>query len=500
MIRLRALLVAATVALLVGCGITTSPVTVPAEFDRSLAIPPLAESHVAKDGTRVFRLAAQEGTIGILDETRTRTWGFNGPYLGPTLRASRGEKVAVEVSNTLPEATTVHWHGMHLPAAMDGGPHELVEPGGTWRPTWKIDQPAATLWYHPHPHGASEKHLYRGLAGMFILDDANSAAAGLPDRYGVDDIPVIIQDKDIGSGGELVLEDDGNEIGVLGSTILVNGTIGPYQNVTTERIRLRLLNGSTARTYDFGFNDGRSFQLVASDGGFLAAPHETDRVRLSPGERAEIVITMSAGTRTMLRSFPPDLGRVAAPFAFGGNDSFDVLELRAAERLTPSRQVAASLTDARRIDPAAATVTRRFELQGREINGRRMEMGRIDDVVELGTTEVWEVTNRNPYPHNFHVHDVQFEVLTIDGSPPPPELAGRKDTVYLEPGRDYRLIMKFEDYADDTAPYMYHCHLLLHEDEGLMGQFLVVEDRAAATGSPETVESGHDHYRGHNHG
>jgi FtsP/CotA-like multicopper oxidase with cupredoxin domain len=502
MIRLRALLVLATAALLAGCGISTSPVTVPAEFDRPLAIPPLAESHVAKDGTRVFQLAAQEGTIGILNEARTRTWGFNGPYLGPTLRASRGEKVAVEVSNRLPEATTVHWHGMHLPAAMDGGPHQLVEPGRTWRPTWKIDQPAATLWYHPHPHGRSEAHLYRGLAGMFLLDDANSAAAGLPNQYGVDDIPVIIQDKDIGSGGEFILEDDGNEIGVLGSTILVNGTIGPYQNVTTERIRLRLLNGSTARTYDFGFNDDRSFQLVASDGGLLAAPHETNRVRLSPGERAEIVITMSAGTTAMLRSFPPDLGRVAAPFAFGGNDSFEVLELRAAERLTPSRQVAASLTDARRIDPATATVTRRFELQNREINGRRMDMDRIDDVVEVGTTEVWEVTNRNPYPHNFHVHDVQFQVLTIDGSPPPPELAGRKDTVYLKPGRDYRLIMKFEDYADDTVPYMYHCHLLLHEDEGLMGQFLVVHDGAAATGSPETVESRHDdhHRAGHNHG
>ncbi len=209
MTRLRALLVSATAALLAGCGISTSPVTVPAEFDRPLAIPALAESHVEKDGTRVFRLAAQEGTIGILEEARTRTWGFNGPYLGPTLRASRGEKVAVEVRNTLPEATTVHWHGMHLPAAMDGGPHELVEPGGTWRPTWKIDQPAATLWYHPHPHGKSEAHLYRGLAGMFILDDANNAATSLPNQYGVDDIPVIIQDKDIGPDGELVLEDDG---------------------------------------------------------------------------------------------------------------------------------------------------------------------------------------------------------------------------------------------------------------------------------------------------
>jgi FtsP/CotA-like multicopper oxidase with cupredoxin domain len=129
---------------------STSPVTVPADFDQPLLIPPLAKSRGEKGGTRLFRLSAQEGTIGILDEARTSTWGFNGTYLGPTLRATRGEKVAVEITNTLPELTTVHWHGMHLPAAMDGGPHQPVEPGSTWRPTWKIDQPAATLWYHPH--------------------------------------------------------------------------------------------------------------------------------------------------------------------------------------------------------------------------------------------------------------------------------------------------------------------------------------------------------------
>jgi FtsP/CotA-like multicopper oxidase with cupredoxin domain len=501
MTRLRTVLAAAaTVLLLAGCGISTSPVTVPAEFDRPLAIPPLAKSGMESDGTRLFRLSAQEGTIGVFDETRTSTWGFNGAYLGPTLRATRGEKVAVEITNALPELTTVHWHGMHLPAAMDGGPHQPIAPGSTWRPSWKIDQPAATLWYHPHPHGTSEEHLYKGLAGMFIIDDHNIKAADLPSEYGVDDIPVIVQDKDIGPNGELVMENDGNEIGLLGSTILVNGTIGPYQNVTTELVRLRLLNGSTARTYDFGLGDGRSYLLVATDGGFLAAPHQTDRVRLSPGERAEIVVEMSPGTTTMLRSFPPDLGQVAAPFAFGGNDSFDVLELRAAEKLAPSRQIPARLTDDRRIDASGATVTRHFELQGREINGKRMAMDRIDDVVEVETTEIWEVTNQNPYPHNVHVHDVQFEVLTVDGSAPPPELAGRKDTVYLEPRRNYRLIMRFEDYADETAPYMYHCHLLLHEDEGLMGQFVVVDDVDAVSRSQQQTESSpEDHHAGHRH-
>jgi FtsP/CotA-like multicopper oxidase with cupredoxin domain len=478
------------VAVVAACGgMSASPVTVPVGFDRPLAVPPLAESRM-EDGVRVFELSAQQGTSRFLDGPATPTWGYNGAYLGPTLRAARGEKVAVRVTNELPEATTVHWHGMHLPAAMDGGPHQLIEPGATWRPTWTVDQPASTLWYHPHPHGTTEEHVYRGLAGMFILDDATAAAAGLPRRYGVDDIPVVVQDKDLADDGELVLDDDGNEIGMLGSTILVNGTVGPYQAVTTELVRLRLLNGSTARTYAFGLSDGRGFHLVGTDGGLLAAPHRADRVRLSPGERAEIVVAMEPGTTTRLRSYRPDLGRVAAPLAYGGNDEFDVLELRAAGRLAPSAPLPARLPYGERLDPSDATATRSFELQGREINGRRMDMGRIDEVVRVGTTEIWEVTNRDLFPHNFHVHDVQFEVLTIDGAAPPPENAGRKDTVYLEPRRAYRLVMRFEDHADGAAPYMYHCHLLLHEDEGLMGQFVVVD---GAGPQPPSITEQHPH-------
>ncbi|MBM7093806.1 multicopper oxidase domain-containing protein, partial [Streptomyces sp. S12] len=140
-------------------------------FDNALAIPPLAESTVEQDGTRVFSLRMQAGETEFRDGVRTPTWGFNGTYLGPTLRAKRGEKVRVRITNELGEASTVHWHGMHLPARMDGGPHQMIAPGGTWTPHWTVDQPAATLWYHPHPHGKTEEHVRRGLAGLFLLDD-----------------------------------------------------------------------------------------------------------------------------------------------------------------------------------------------------------------------------------------------------------------------------------------------------------------------------------------
>ncbi|HEX6514039.1 MAG TPA: multicopper oxidase domain-containing protein [Nocardioidaceae bacterium] len=438
------------------------------DFEQELAIPPQAKSHVAENGTRVFDLTAQEGTTALLPGKPTTTWGFNGSYLGPTLRAARGEKVRVNVHNALDETTTVHWHGMHVPARFDGGPHQPIDPGDTWSPYWRIDQPAATLWYHPHPHGETEEHVNRGLAGMFILDDPHSPVADrLPHEYGVDDIPLVVQDKRLDDDGEI-------QNGGLGEDVLVNGTYGPYLGVTTEQVRLRILNASVKRVFSFGFSDDRSFTMIASGGGLLPEPATMHRLRLSPAERAEIIVDMKPGEQVVLRSYPPDLGTNWLADRFdGGSDEFDVLQLRAADRLRPEPELPERLAPAPDVDVEGAKV-RTFRMQGRTINGKKMDMSRIDETVELGTTEVWEVTNTDGEYHNFHAHDVQFQVLSVDGREPGPPLSGWKDTVYMAPGSTVRLALQFTDYADPHSPYMYHCHLLQHEDAGMMGQFVVV--------------------------
>lgn len=443
------------------------------DFIHPLPIPPLAKSTVDSSGTRVFDLRAEKGTHDF-GTGPVATWGFNGAYLGPTLRASRGERVQVNVHNALDEATTVHWHGMHLPAKMDGGPHQMIPSGATWSPTWRIDQPVATLWYHPHPHGTTAAHVYRGLAGMFILDDP-AAEVPLPKRYGVDDIPVIVQDKLFGDGRlreDIALGD----VGLLGDTIVVNGSVAPYLDVGSEQVRLRLLNASNARAYNFEFVDGRTFALVGTDGGLLAAPHETRSIMLVPGERAEIVVTMRPGEQVVLRSTPQQLGmNVILERLSGGRDTFDILELRAAAKLEPSPPVPSRLADVPRLDPRDAVETRSFRLAEHAINGQGMRMDRIDAAVVKDATEIWRVTNDDGMLHSFHVHDVQFQVLRIGDRPPPPELAGWKDTIYVRPGVRYEIIMTFADYADPESPYMFHCHTLLHEDGGMMGQFVVLE-------------------------
>jgi blue copper oxidase len=449
------------------------------DFANQLKIPPLLQPHVDAAGTKVFDLRLQAGSSQLLPGKAAETWGVNGAYLGPTLRASLGDKVRINVTNTLPEATTLHWHGMHLPAKADGGPHQLIAPGATWSPTWTIDQPAATLWYHPHPHGQTEDHVSRGLSGLFLLDDPQSRALALPKRYGVDDIPVIIQDRRFRADGGLASAK-------LGGDILINGTYDPHLRVASQLVRFRLLNASTARTYDVGFADDRAFDLIATDGGLLEAPVRTTRVPLSPGERAEIVAAFRPGERALLRSFQPDLGenRLTARFD-GGDDTFDLVQVRAAGELRGAAPVPARLARHAPLDPGSATRNRRIEItSSNSIDGKSMDMDRIDQVVTVGTTEVWEVRNGSGSFHNFHVHDVQFEILSYGGAPPPPYLAGPKDTVAIPPGESVRFVARFADYADPSTPYMFHCHLLRHEDNGLMGQFVVVEPGQAASQSP----------------
>jgi blue copper oxidase len=490
-----ALLGAVAIAAVAWSGASTSKQG-PVAFERELRVPPLLEPTTDAAGRKVFDLSPQQGTSELIAGKRTTTWGFNGAHLGPTLRAVRGDRVQIRVVNGLPEATTVHWHGMHLPAKSDGGPHQPIKPRQTWSPSWRVDQPAATLWYHPHPHRATAKQVYRGLAGMFIIDDQAGSRLDLPSTYGVDDIPLIVQDKRFEDDGELWFSQGKlSPVPQFGDTVLVNGIERPHVRVSSTRVRLRLLNASQTRVYNYGFSDDRRFHLIATDGGLLAVPARLKRIQLSPGERAEIVVEFEAGEDVVLHSFTPDLGRLDSSdeSSAGARDAFELLELRASDTLTTSPAVPAQLVPraarAQASMPVASSKVRLVELDGpTRIDGRRMDMGRVDHVVPVDTPEIWEVVNTSGTPHNFHVHGTQFEVLEFEGKPPPATLKGPKDTVFVRPKQTIRILTRFSAYADRTVPYMFHCHILEHEDRGMMGQFVVVKpgQQAALAHRPET--------------
>ena len=455
-----------------------------------LRIPALLD---ARGQGNALSLQVQTGTTEFFPGRTSGTLGYNGSHLGPTLRVHRGDDVEIAVTNTLKEDTTVHWHGLLIPAELDGGPHQLIQPGATWRPTLPIRQPAATLFYHPHVHGRTGEQVYAGLAGLLLVTDDEEQALGLPSEYGVDDLPLVLQDRQF-EDGQLVLPEGMMHTmqGRRGNTTLVNGTPNAVARIPGRLVRLRFVNGSNARIFDLSFDDRRAFHWIASEGGLLEAPVEVRSLTLAPGERVEILVNFSDGRPVALETapdtnFPKMMGPMggARNFAteiFGaGNETvlrFEPVASNGKPGVVPRRLIARAHADA-----SPAIKRRRFVLNmgmggmmGRgmgsggsmSINGRPFEMDRIDERVPLGDTEIWEVTGEM-MSHPFHIHGVQFEVLGRNGGTPVTRDAGLRDTVLVQ--EHVELLVRFTQPAV-KAPFMYHCHILEHEDNGMMGQFM----------------------------
>ena len=254
-----------------------------------LMIPELLEPTVV-GGVNTFDLSLGPSSHDFGTGVLTDTIAYNDqPILGPTLRWPSGTDVELRVTNHLEEATTVHWHGADVPAEDDGGPHSRIDPGQTWIADFPVIQPAATLWYHPHLMGTSAEQVFYGAAGMIIVDDDNPAAVDLPRTYGVDDIPVILQDREFTTDGQLSFEIDADDNGDLNPDLTVNGTPDPYTTVPAGPVRLRLLNGSQARIYELSANND-SMVKIASDGGYLPSPVPLETLTIGPGDRAEIIV------------------------------------------------------------------------------------------------------------------------------------------------------------------------------------------------------------------
>src|SRR3974390_3122094 len=309
----------------IGCGAFASSAVLDAPLgftdsataDTALPIPMLVDA--VKQGNAVH-LKAMSGRHAFIEGKPTGTYGYSASVLGPVMRVRRGDEVQVTVENTLDTVTTVHWHGLLTPGHNDGGPQQLIRPGKNWRPVLKINQPAATLWFHPHPHHDTARQIYMGVTGMIIVDDGSDDRLNLPRTYGVDDLPIILQDRSFDSDGSIGY--DNNDLNALdiaygarGDTIIVNGAIAPVAKVPSGLVRLRLLNAANAQNFDLRFKDRRTFHVIASDGGFLPAPVAVTQLMVSPAERFEILVDFSDGKTVALETGPDDelgvFGRVA---------------------------------------------------------------------------------------------------------------------------------------------------------------------------------------------
>lgn len=475
-----------------GAANVTSAVRAPA-FQRALPLPADLVPSSTDATTDYYDMTLKPATVEIIPGLRTAVWGYNGQYPGPTIRAKRGRRVVLRQTNTLAVPISTHFHGGHVPAGMDGHPMALVQPGSTFEYVYPNEQLAATLWYHDHAMGATATSVYRGLAGFYLLEDEAENKLGLPS--GAYDIPLVIQDRAFAADGALAYpaaQMMTTTQGFLGDTVLVNGAAQPFFQVATRKYRFRVLNGSNARHYDLALSDGQPLTVIASDGGLLPQPVSIPSLSFAPGERYELIVDFArypVGTQLVLRD-----GMASASTA-------DILRFDVTRQEPDDSALPATLRPQERLPEAGATVKREFTLNMTMASGgggggmagmpgmsggssggtasgmpwvfnnQPFDARRVDAKPRLGDTEIWTFKNPSMMGHPIHLHDVMFQVLDRNGGPALPQEAGWKDTVHVNINETVRVIAKFTDYK---GVYVFHCHVLEHEDNAMMGQFEVV--------------------------
>ena len=533
----------------------------------TVAAVPVAISANADTAVDVhIELHAEPAEVQLRTGAATRVWRLRGKllrgapqamqlsaggYLGPVIRVHRGQRLRIDLFNGLPEPTIVHWHGLHVPEAMDGHPRFAIEPGTIFRYAFTVNNRAGSYWFHPHPHGRTGKQIYAGMAGLILVSDDEEAALGLPG--GAHDLPLVIQDRNVDDDNQFVyLGDEGaarsgmrrhgmmggrmgggmmggggggggmrggggggmmaggmgsmmeRTLGVLGDHIVVNGQLQASRDVEPRAYRLRLLNASNTRTLKLAWTDGTPLTVIATGGGLLGAPLQRDYIMLPPADRIELWVDFAKwapGSAPVLRSLAFDGGMnmggmMGAGAALADGAAFDVQRFDIAAGKTHADVLPATLSRIDAPQPQRAVNAGKpkvFELtmgmMTWGINGASFDMLGVSalETVRLGTLELWEFRNEGRdsmmgmvMAHSMHVHGLQFRVVSRQVSR---KFAhgyatveaghvdeGWKDTVLVMPGERVRILLHFTDYP---GLFLYHCHMLEHEDSGLMRNYLV---------------------------
>lgn len=437
-----------------------------------------------------FNLTLAKSTKQLKTGAITNTYGYNGAsFWGPTLIMNKGDMVELNVTNNLSEATTTHWHGFHIPAIMDGGPKQPIAAGTTWKPSFEVKNNAGTYWYHPHLHEKTKEQLTYGAGGLIIIKDPIESALALPRTYGEDDIPLILTSRNYTASNAFDLSTR-----VYGDYQLTNGTPDAQISLPKQFVRLRILNAEIERGYNIGFSDNRAFYVITNDGGLLDVPISVTRVKMMVGERIEILVDLggdAVGSSLDLKAFNSGQtfgfpgGEPATSGDFGSllnNKDFTLLHINVkAATANGIKTLPSKLTTNTYWTNADVTNSRTITITGGQgatafsFDNNVYGDTKINQTVKLNAVEKWTITNNNIFGHSFHIHDIQFKIISRSSGAVADYESGWKDTVYVPLGQSVSVIAKYDDFASATNSYMYHCHFSNHEDGGMMGQFLVIQ-------------------------
>lgn len=435
----------------------------------TLSAPPALENRSNVPGVVEVTLTAAPARLPLLPGHPTDVYAFNGRVPGPTLELREGDRVIVHFRNELPEPTTIHWHGLHIPADADGSPLSPVAPGASYDYVFTVGMGSAgTYWYHPHPDRRSGYQIAKGLYGALIIRASNDPLpASIPEKL------LILSDNRFLPDGSLDFPDPFSvqgeidmENGREGDVLFVNGQLMPTIPIRSGEVqRWRIINASAARVYRLAL-PGQTVLHVGSDGGLFDGPVEVPEVLLANSERVELLVqgTGPPGSQATLQALPYDR-YIPQTRPADWNRTRDVLSLAYSSR-PPLRAIVLprTLRPIPALDTTQAVARRVFVLSQGLINGQAMDMDRVDVSAHLGTTEIWSLENVVGMDHPFHLHGFQFQILDRDGVPEPDRRW--KDSVNVPKHGTVRIIVRFDDYA---GRWMYHCHILDHEDRGMMG-------------------------------
>jgi bilirubin oxidase len=442
----------------------------PAEASAAEALrtPAVLTNASREPGTIEVTLSASARRMSLVPGVETDVYTYNGTIPGPTLEVREGDRVLIHFRNDLPEETTVHWHGLHIPWNADGSPFHPVAAGARVDFDFTIPEgTAGTYWYHPHPHHRTAPQVAKGLYGAIIVRAADDPLPDIPEQL------LILSDNRFLEDGSIDMPDRhtpaGNidfENGREGDVLFVNGQIMPKVNLRAGEVqRWRIVNASAARMYRLAI-PGHELLHVGCDGGLFERPVPTGEVLIAASERIELLVrgTGEPGSTAVLRDLPYDR-YVPQTRPADWSEPNDLLAVRyAAEPVVAPVTMPSTLRHVEWLDTTGVTTTRVMSLTQGFINNRAMDMARVDETTTLGTTEIWQIENLVGMDHPFHLHGFSFQVLDRNGEPEP--YASWQDTVNVPAHSMVRFAVRFEDYP---GKWMFHCHILDHESAGMMG-------------------------------